>query len=66
MEKQNTLMGRIRDNWLFILIAAQPVLDVLAYWTNNTHSSWAGYIRLVIMIALPVVMLIRLDKKKHF
>ena len=66
MEKQNTLMGRIRDNWLLILIAAQPVLDVLAYWTNNTHSSWAGYIRLVIMVALPVVMLIRLDKKKHF
>ncbi len=42
------------------------MLDVLAYWTNNTHSSWAGYIRLAIMVALPVIMLIRLEKKKHF
>lgn len=66
MEQQNSLTGRIKDNWLFLLIAAQPVLDVLAYWTNNTHSSWAGYIRLAIMVALPVIMLIRLEKKKHF
>ena len=66
MEKQKSIISRLCDNWLFILIAAQPVLDVLAYWTNNTHSSWAGYIRLTIMVALPVVMLIRLEKKKRF
>ena len=56
----------IKQNWLFILIAAQPVLDVLAYWTNNTHSSWAGYIRLGIMIALPVCMLFSLRRRRHF
>ena len=66
MKKQNSFAVRLRSSWLLILIAAQPVLDVLAYWTNNTHSSWAGYIRLAIMVALPLVMLVRLEKKKHF
>lgn len=63
---QKTLFSKIKENWLLILIAAQPVLDVLAYWTNNTQSSWAGYIRLVIMVLLPFVMLFKLKKKKHF
>ena len=56
----------IRWKWLFFLIAAQPLLDVLAYWTNNSSSSWAGYIRLAIMLALPGFFLFRLEKKKHF
>lgn len=66
MAEQKGIITRIKENWLFLLIAAQPVLDVLAYWTNNTQSSWAGYIRLVIMVLLPLVMLFKLKKKKHF
>lgn len=56
----------IKRNWLFLLIAVQPVLDALAYWTNNSSSSWAGYIRLAVMFILPAVMLYRLENKKHF
>ncbi len=66
MPQDKTFFNKIKSNWLFLLIAAQPVLDVLAYWTNNTQSSWAGYIRLVIMAVLPLVMLFKLEKKKHF
>ncbi len=66
MAKDNNGFYRIKQNWLFILIAAQPLLDVLAYWTNNTQSSWAGYVRLAIMITLPICMLFTLEKKKHF
>lgn len=66
MAEQKEIITRIKENWLFLLIAAQPVLDVLAYWTNNTQSSWAGYIRLVIMVLLPLVMIFKLKKKKHF
>lgn len=66
MAEQKGIITRIKENWLFLLIAAQPVLDVLAYWTNNTQSSWAGYIRLVIMVLLPLVVLFKLKKKKHF
>lgn len=66
MPQRKNLIDTIKSNWLFLLIAAQPVLDVLAYWTNNTQSSWAGYIRLVIMAVLPLCMLFKLDKKKHF
>lgn len=63
---QKSFFSKLKDNWLYILIAAQPVLDVLAYWTNNTQSSWAGYIRLAIMAILPLYMLFKLEKKKHF
>lgn len=66
MARENSFFDIIKRNWFFILIAAQPVLDVLAYWTNNTQSSWAGYIRLVIMVALPLCMIFKLEKKKHF
>ncbi len=66
MNEQKKLSAYVVENWLFLLIAAQPVLDVLAYWTNNTQSSWAGYIRLVIMAALPLCMFFKLEKKKHF
>lgn len=65
MEKTD-IMYKLRKNWLFLLIAAQPVLDALAYWTNNSGSSWAGYIRLAIMIILPVSIFFKLPKKKHF
>lgn len=66
MPQRKNIINSIKENWLFLLIAAQPVLDVLAYWTNNTQSSWAGYIRLVIMAVLPLCMLFKLEKKKHF
>ncbi len=53
-------------NWLCCLIAAQPLLDALAYWNRNSVATAAGYIRLIIMAALPVVLLIRLEKKRAF
>ena len=52
------------SNWLVILIAAQPVLDVLAYLNQNSAATISGYIRLIIMIALPVYLLFTLKRKK--
>lgn len=66
MAQEKSFISALKNNWLFLLIAAQPVLDVLAYWTNNTQSSWAGYIRLAVMAVLPLCMLFKLKKKKHF
>ena len=54
------------ENWLFCLIAAQPVLDVIAYWNQNSVATAAGYIRLAIMLALPLYLLLTLKKKKGF
>ena len=44
---------------LALLIAAQPLLDALAFWTANEQGTAAGYIRLLIMAALPLWLLIR-------
>ena len=57
---------KIKRNWLFLLIVAQPLLDALAYWTNNSNASWAGYLRLAIMVVVPVCTLIKLKDKKLF
>lgn len=53
-------------NWLLCLIAVQPVLDALAYWTQNSTATAAGYIRLLIMVILPLYLLITLKKKRGF
>lgn len=51
--------------WLACLIAAQPVLDVLAFFTQNSVVTPAGIIRLVIMFALPLYLLVTLKAKKR-
>lgn len=55
-----------KEYWLMLLIASQPLLDTLAYFTRNEQATAAGYIRLVIMFALPLHLLITLREKKHF
>lgn len=53
------------DNWLTLLIVLQPLLDVLAYWTQNERGTAAGVIRLIIMLVLPIVLLIKLKGKQR-
>jgi len=56
----------ISENWLFLLIAAQPLLDALAYLMRGGSATLAGYIRLVIMLVLPLHLLFTLKKKRNF
>ena len=51
---------------LMILFAIQPVLDVVAYWTRNGRATPAGFIRLGILLLLPVWVLITTKEKKRF
>ena len=49
-----------------LLFALQPCLDALAYWTRNDTATPAGYIRLVILVLLPLVsFMISGNKKKQ-
>ena len=65
MEKKN-FTGFFASNWLVMLIAAQPLLDTLAYWTHNSVATVAGFIRLAIMLILPLYLLFTLKKKRNF
>ena len=56
---ENTRKSWLRDHGLALLIAAQPLLDTLAFWTANERATPAGYIRLLIMAALPLYLLIK-------
>jgi len=46
-------------HWLTLLIAAQPLLDALAFWTANERVTVAGLIRLGLLAALPLAVLVR-------
>ena len=49
-----------------LLLAAQPVLDVLAFWTRNETATPAGYIRLLLLVLIPLMVLFTTKKKKQF
>ena len=56
----------VRNHWLMLLIVIQPLLDVLAFWTKSPDGTLAGYIRLAIMLLLPLYLLFTLKEKKRF
>lgn len=66
MTKKESVKTFFLKYWLIMLIAAQPLLDALAYWTQNSTATAAGYIRLLIMVVLPLHLLITLKKKRGF
>ena len=55
-----------KDHWLWLLIAAQPVLDAIAYFNQNSVATVSGYIRLALMLVLPVWVLFTAKNKKGF
>ena len=56
----------IRQQWLFVLIAAQPLLDTLAYFTRSESGTVAGYIRLAVLLAVPLYVLVKGEKRGRF
>ena len=56
----------LKNNWLTALIAAQPLLDALAFFTRNEVATAAGYLRLGILLILPLYLLFSLKKKGGF
>lgn len=56
----------LKNNFLFLLMVAQPVLDVIAYWLRSDDGTIVGKIRLVFMVLFPLALLFKLEKKKHF
>ena len=55
----------VRNHWLMALIVLQPVLDIIAYWTKSPDGTLAGYVRLIIMLALPVYLLLTLKGRER-
>ena len=45
----NRIFQTIGKNWILIFILLQPLLDVLAFWTQSDSGTAAGYIRLLMM-----------------
>lgn len=63
-------LGRIKKNfaeyWLLYLIVAQPLLDILAYWQQNSVGTAAGLIRMLVLIILPIYILCTTKKRRSF
>ena len=45
----NRMFQTIEKNWILIFVLLQPLLDVLAFWTQSDSGTAAGYIRLLMM-----------------
>ena len=56
----------IKTHWLIVLIAAQPVLDAIAFWTQDEVATIAGYIRLGILVLIPLYLLFTTKKRGPF
>lgn len=65
-QRINSIKTFIQNHWLMLLIVIQPVLDILAFWTKSPDGTLAGYIRLLIMLVLPLYLLFTLKEKKRF
>ena len=66
MEKTSSFTELFKKYWITILIAVQPLLDILAYWTRSPDGTAAGMLRLAIMLIMPLHLLITLKDKKRF
>lgn len=64
MTEKRSYTTLVENNWLFLFVIIQPLLDVLAFWTSSEAGTAAGYIRLLFMLIMPVHLLITSDKRK--
>ena len=66
--KNNARTAFVRNHWLMALIVMQPLLDIIAFWTKNPDGTLAGYVRLLIMVCLPLYLLFTLrgSERKSF
>lgn len=65
MAEKKSVLGTLKNNWLFLFVIFQPLLDVLAFWTSSEAGTAAGYIRLLFMLILPVHLLLTSDERKR-
>ena len=65
--KKTKPAGRFfRNHWLMGLIILQPILDIIAFWTKSPDGTFAGLVRLLVMLAFPITLLIVLrERKRH-
>lgn len=64
----NARTAFVRNHWLMALIVMQPLLDIIAFWTKSPDGTLAGYVRLIIMVCLPLYLLFTLrgSERKSF
>ena len=62
----NKLFRWLKENWIILLVVAQPLLDVLAFWTASESGTAAGYIRLGVMVVICLWLLVRERKNRRF
>ncbi|MBR6533711.1 MAG: O-antigen ligase family protein [Clostridia bacterium] len=56
----------IKNNLLLIILALQPILDILAYVQRGSAVSFAGYFRLLLTLLLPAYTLFFAKERKKF
>ena len=63
MTRKTDIISWIKENGIFLFLAVQPPLDVLAFWSQSEKGTVAGLIRLAMMVVLAFYVLL---KKRSF
>ena len=66
MKSMNKTMKYIENNLLYLVLIAQPLLDILAYLQGGDSTSVSGYLRLVLTLVIPMYTLIVIKSKRNF
>ena len=64
MKKLNIGRQFFSNHWLMILVILQPILDIIAFWTKSPDGTFAGFVRLLVMVAFPLTLLLILPEGK--
>lgn len=64
MKDSFSIKNAFSNNWLFLFVIMQPLLDILAFWTSSETGTVAGYIRLMFMIIFPLHLLLSYKDRK--
>ena len=59
MPKKADFLSWIRENWILLFLVLQPLLDVLAFWTQSESGTIAGLIRLAMLAGLVLYVLLK-------
>ena len=66
MTKKTDFLSWIRENWILLFLILQPLLDVLAFWTQSESGTVAGLIRLAMLAGLVLYVLLKKRSRGFF
>lgn len=61
----NTILNKLKSNWLLLIIIIQPILDIISYFqSNNMGTSYTWVVRIFILLLTFLICFVHSKNKK--